>query len=312
MIHFIAMSSNITQELEGKISELIKEEKWRDAYQLCNRILSVDPENSKVIHWRSLIEEEVEKHNRALIASEIYELQKLKKQGQYQEYFEKISRYQPYIPHFPDLTKTILEAKSLYEKYLQDSQKNFLKQRFAEIDQTFLINRQEALKQVQEILTANINNPDVLTYYQKFRSTYIKEELKAKNAFIESEKFEEILLFLFQLYQLDNKNPQVNKLLKKVNKKYERFKVEQRKDFIFKLTEEVDTLMLKRKYFEALKIADKILEIDPTHQLALKLKKKAEFNLIKATDKKIADQIFSNHSKFRQEMKFDRQGYIKI
>lgn len=303
---------SIVNELQNQIELLIQTEQWQKAYQLCNEILNADPENRKIIKLQKQILDVINQRNRAIIKKEIQELEKLKKSGDYQNYFEQISRYQTYIKDLPELADKILEARTLYLNLLQNLQTEQIENKKKEILQLFETNRLEAIKKAQYLVNSKVANSEIQHFYQQLRQDYVNAELKDKKKYFEGDRFEDILLTLFQLNQFDPKNSKVINLTKKIQKRYQHHKIEQRQDFIYKLLEELNTLMQTKQYLEALKIADKILEIDQTNRVAIKVRSKAEKGLIRNTDRKIADQIEANFLISKKEYHKNPAGYVKI
>lgn len=303
---------SIVNELQNQIELLIQTEQWQKAYQLCNEILTADPENRKILKLQKQILDVINQRNRGIIKKEIQELEKLKKSGDYQSYFEQISRYQTYIKDLPELADKILEARNLYLNLLQNLQTEQIENKKKEILQLFEVNRLEAIKKAQYLVNSKVANSEIQHFYQQLRQDYVNAELKDKKKYFEGDRFEDILLTLFQLNQFDPKNSKVINLTKKIQKRYQHHKIEQRQDFIYKLLEELNTLMQTKQYLEALKIAEKILEIDQNNKIAIKVHSKAEKGLIRNTDRKIADQIEANFLVSKKEYRKNPAGFVKI
>lgn len=288
------------KELEKEVKQLIIEENWPKAYKICNQILELDYENSTFIKLKNRIEKEVKSSNKKLITKELRKLENLLHQENYEEYLKKIAPLQSYANDFPEIETQIIKAKKALEKQYQNRQKeafqeieNEINQKKENLDFQTTIQKLELLQRINY----DVNRVNILL--KKVKTIWINKQLKENQGLINSQKYEDIIIFLLKLKRVDTENPHVNNLILKTKNSYQDFKIESKKDFIFKTTEEIKTLIIKKSYDKAIELSERVLFIDSKNSVVNSLYKKAVKLARKNSERIIYQQILENSNKLK-------------
>lgn len=302
---------NNLQEYQKEVEKLIAEENLPKAYEICNRILSYDPENSTFIRLKTKIEKLVLTINRKAIARELHEIEHYLKEKQYAEYLKAIAPLQSYVTQYPEIGQKILAAKKLLDQEYRQKRETAYRQLLMEIKSSPQ-DYQSIIKKLEIFKKLKIHPREVSELIKKIHKKHVSSEIEKNRALINSSKYEDILIFLLKMNKFDPGNTEVDRLIKKVNRTYREFKIESKKDFIFKTSEEMKTLYLAKKYDYCLELARRILDIDSKNRLALHYLTKAGIKSNQETERKIVTDIFSYYRNFRSSKAYQEKNYIKI
>lgn len=305
------MSNLKNYQLE--VEKLIAEENWSRAYEICNKILGYDPENTTFIKFKRNIEKTVSQINSDAIKQQFKDLEHLIKEKKYAEYLKEVSPLQTYVTQFPEIGIKILKVKKLLDNEYHEKRETAYQELVKEIqnnkgkmDYLDIINKLETFAKL------GIHQHDVENWIHKVKNQYINSEIQKRSGLIKSQKFEDILVFLLTLKKIDKKNQQILNLIKSVNVAYKDFNIENKKDYIFKTLEEMKTLYLTKKYDFCAELASRVLQIDENNQLAQSYLKKSKIKSNTISEKKIIKSIFQYYSDFPNTRVFQNKDYIKI
>lgn len=298
------------KELEKEVKQLIIEENWPKAYKICNQILELDNENSTFIKLKNRIEKEVKNSNKKLIIKELKKLENLLDQENYEEYLKQIAPLQSYASDFPEIERQIIKAKKALEKQYQDRQKNAFQEIENEINQKKEdLDFQTIIQKLELLQRINYDTKRVDLLLKKVKTIWINKQLKENQGLINSQKYEDIIIFLLKLKRVDDQNSRINNLIQKTKNSYQDFKIESKKDFIFKTTEEIKTLIIKKSYDKAIELSERVLFIDSKNPVVNNLYKKAIKLARKNSEKIIYQQILENSNNLKN-LKFNE--YISV
>ncbi len=301
------------KEFENQVKADIAAENWAAAYKICNQILGYDPENATFLKLRNQIEHEVKLINQRSIHAELAKLEELLKTHQYEEYLRKIAPLQTYVGDFPEIGTKILQAKKLLDQEFQARKDQALADISKEIkEQGDNLDIPLTLQKLDQLYKLNINQELVLNLQKKVKKTWINLQIKRNQGLLNSQKYEDMIIFLLKLKKIEPGNPQVLSLIKKVKNQYQLQKIENKKDFIFKTIEEIKTLFITQKYDKSMELAERVLYIDPKNILANKYLKKARIKADKQSQSFISSQIQKNYLKFPTTKPFLEGNYVKI
>jgi hypothetical protein len=298
---------------ENQIKLLINQEEWQKAYQLCNEILRVTPDNPRFIKLRDKIELAVREINRKSIKSELKSLESLLANQQYELYLEKIGPLQAYIQDFPEIKSLILKATSLLNKQYQQNKIDFLNGQIQQV-QSLVQEKKfpDAVLLLEQLDKATKTDPKIKNLLTETKNQWIDSLINENQTLIESSKFEDIILLLLKIEKINPEYLKIKNLIQTVKKRYKDHKIENKKDFIFKTLEEVNVLIIKKKYDKAHELNKKILNIDPDNTAALQYRKFLLKKIHKLTDKELTQHIFAYYQTNKQLYHQSPQNYLKI
>jgi hypothetical protein len=289
------------------------QEKWLEAHRACLEILRFDPENIKIIRLKNRIEGVVKKINQKAVKSDLARLQPLWKEKKFDELLNQLNKLEPYTADYPALSKIIVKAQLLYKKEVAQQQEEYVKNELNNIKQLASVKKYpDAVKLAEKLRTIAMNEAELKRILKDLRTKWLDFEIEKNKGLLESQKYEDILLFYQGLYGIDGKSPKVKKLIEKAKNNYQIYKIQQKQDLMYKGLEKIKTLIQLKKYGAAADIAEEILDIDPSNKQAkeyfLKAKKKAE----KKLDSELQEQLKKSNKLIRDEYKKDKKAFIKI
>lgn len=298
------------KDFEEQVQTLIKEEKWADAYKVCNKILSYDSENIKFIKLRKQIENEVANINQKAISEELAKIEYLIKEGKYAEYLKAIAPLQTFANNYPEIGKKILKAKKLLDAQYEKKRNDVFNEVAGEIKNK--ADFSTILPKLNTLYKLGIKQSEIKKLESKAISDYIDKQIKENQGLIKSQKFEDIIIFLLKLKKLDNKNAKVLSLINSTKKNYKSYKIESKKDYIFKTIEEIKTLYIRKKYDLCIVLCERLLDLDENSEIAKKYKEKATKKANKASDRKILENIFRDYKNFKNTKHYKQKNFIRI
>ncbi len=303
----------MVKEIYEEVYDLMKQENWLEAHRVCLRILRSDPENFKVIHLKNKIEKVVKKMNKKIIQNDIRELKPLWKEKKYREILEKLKALAPYSNDFPQIAKLLLKARSKYEKEIRAKNEQYFKGQNAISNQQFYAGKfAESLATIEKLRELESHGKEIEKSKNRICKAWVDSELDKNNKLLESEKYEEILSFCQQLLHIDSKSQKVIKLIDKTKKQYQSFKIDERRDFIYKSLEQIRILYQLKKYQKVVDATAEILAIDPRNKEANSFHQKSLAKLTHITNNEIVTQMLNAKKQLKEEYKADKKNVAKI
>jgi tetratricopeptide (TPR) repeat protein len=308
------MMANLSvNDFEEELKKYLENEEWAKAYKICLEILRVNPENIKFIKYKNQIEDEVKKINIKAIKLELKKIEPLLIAKKYEEYLTALHPLQSYYGDYPELAQIVVNAKKLYEEEVENKQKQFITEQISKIQNVFNHGDYEiALASAEYLVTNNKSVKEISKFYEELKNSLIDIKLNSNQQLLNSAKYEDIIIFLTKLKRLNPKSKKVDKLIEKTKKIYQKYRLENRKDYIYKTIEEIKTLYLKRKYDNAKELLERIIEIDPNNPAIKQLNKKCVQKIIKNMNKTIREQILNNYEHYKIDKILNKESYIKI
>lgn len=305
----MASINDIFQKQFALIDELISENNYKDAYKVCLEILQMDPYNSKTKQYKKRIEDLVEETNKKVIDGE---MEKMKSDLEAGHALEVISRAEYLLritPNNKNLTKFLVKAQGKY----RDSQKTGKKQKIADYEKHIndLIQKNfldEAVNFTNSLVAENIRNEEIIAFCRAMREKIINAKLVSRQDLMKSDKYEEVLNFLYSLKRIEQSSKKVEKLIKEFSEKLYRKQIEEKRDFILKAEQDIKFLYQMAKYEECAKAAKELLHIDEKNSYAKSIIPRAEKNFDKKTRKELEDQMELTKIKNKE----GGEGCIKI
>ncbi len=307
------MPNNTLKDFENKIKQLILLKDYSQAFKLSQEILRYDPNNVTIIKLQNKIEKKVKKRNSKIIEKEIQKLKPLYNAGQYEQYLKGLSALQSYLKDYPKLKILILDATNKLNQSYKTKRNDYIEQQIQTVNA--LIEEEkyiEALNICTQLLQFNIKINKLNHLISSIKHQYINSEFEKNHALLQTNKYEDINLFYQNLKKIDPQNNKINTLIER-NKKEEHLNdLDNKKDFIYKILEEIKILNIKKKYDDALKLTMRILTIDPDNKLFQNYRSKF-FNKINHEAKiSIIQEIKKSFNNLSIKYKENSENFIKI
>ncbi len=305
-------STNLSEAYQ-KIKELMAEEKWSDAHRACLEILHFDPENIKIIHIKNKIEKIVKKINKKAVKDDIKKLHPLFAQHKYREYLLNLKQLEPYLPDYPPLEKIILRATKKYEEELHGEQEITYQSENKRIAGLLKESKyQEAVLSAEKLRVMGIREEELKKLLADARAQWINNEIENNKTLLGGKKFEDMLLFYQRLLKIDPDSERVKNLIEQTKKVYQAYRIDEKKEFIYKSLEQIRTLHQLKKYEKASEACAEVLEVDPKNQSALNFQMQSQKKAQNLIDDEVITQMLNNQKKLKQEYISDPKSFDRF
>jgi uncharacterized protein YxjI len=251
--------------------------------------------------------------NKRAISNELLRLENYIKEKNFEQYLREIAPLQTYVTDFPEIADKIVRAKKLLDKQYQEKRDKAFQEIADEIKlKGNNVDYETTLQKLENLYKLDIHQGDVLALEKKVKKSYIKQQIELNKGLIESNRFEDIIIFLLKLKKLDSTNQQVNSLIDRIKNIYQRYKIENKQDFIFKTVEEIKTLYITKKYELCMELCERVIEIDPANSSANKFYQSASYRANSESIKKIDQDILYDYREFPKSAFYKNKEYIRI
>ncbi len=306
-------SKTVLKDAIKTIKQLIAEEKWQDAHRACIEILRFDPDNIKIIRLKNVVEKNVKKINIKAIKDDLKKMEPLWEQHKYEELLEHLKDLEPYISDYPPLKKYIQKAQDAYRKSIEKEQKAYVEQELEQIKKLIQQKKyQEAIRNAEMLRIQKFNEKEVKDWIKKIRETWIENDLQEHQTLLNSEKYEDIQIFLQKLRKIDPSNQKLQKLIDEAKKKAKKHQIEQKRDFIFIGLEKTRTMIQLKKFSKAVEAAREILNIDPANVQAKRLYQKALSKENRQINKDVVSLMKRNNKQIKKQHKENKKNFVRL
>lgn len=291
---------DIFDQYIGQAELLLQEGKLKDAYMLCQKVLDADPENSAAQAMREKVADAAQSYNQKSIDEKIKSLEPLWKDGEYAEIIKSLTELSRYAPHYAPLEQALVDAQDLYRRQLATQEKNTAINYKEQLQALFAGNKVDEM--IPLMVTKNreaLTNPEIAEINSFYRDKIIEQKINEHQALFISEKYDDIVNYLYQLQQIDRQNDRIKALLLKHRKNLLVSQVSNKQEFTIRATENMNTLYQIGKYEKAQQVAEEILHFDPRDKLAKAMAIKAKAKYAKQLQDETENQIATSY----QEMK---------
>jgi len=307
----------ITQETFNatlqQIKEMIDQGQWLDAHRSCIEVLRFDPENIKVIRLKNKIEKKVRKINIEAIKSDMKQLMPLWKAKNYPALMENIRLLAPYIDEYKPLKKFALAVEKEYQNFvLAEQEKNYHQDIGTIKDLIGKKQFQEGIRLAEKLRIQKMHLPEVYKLISDLRKKWVDYEIECKRALLNTDKWEDIILFYQGLLRIDGKSAKIKNLIEKAKKHSQMKRIEEKRDYIYSGLEKIKTLFQLKKYESAMIAANEIIMVDPENKKAGEYADKAKIKVARLIDKELIQQMKSSIKKNKQDYRLDKKNYIKL
>lgn len=295
------------------IKQFMKDDKWLEAHRACLEVLRFDPENFKIIHLKNRIEKQVKKINRKAIKSDIEKLKPLWNEHKFNELLANLKQLEPYIHDYPALKPLILKATRKYGEQLKSEMEATYRTESKTVDDLMGQNKfQEALQLAEKLRIMGIHSSELKKRISGIRARWIEYELETNRILFSGTKYEDALLMYQKILKIDPGSAKVKNAIEQTKKAYAAFKIEEKKEFIYKGLENIRTLYQLKKYEKAYEACSEILDIDPQNKNALSFQKKAGNKTQKLISSEVIAQMVSNQKNLKTEYKADKKSFVRL
>lgn len=306
-------SQIVLSEALQRIKNLMSQEKWLDAHRACLEILRFDPENLKIIRLKNKVERQVKKVNIKAIKEDLKSIQPLWKERKYDELLEHLKELEPYRNEYKPLNEFIKKVQKAYIGKVGEQRKEYYGSELKRIDQLIKDQKyQEAIRSAQKLRIAKSSDNELKRKIKHIKDAWIDYELKSNDQLLKSEKYEDALMKIQEIKKIDPKSQKIEGLMSTIKKKYQRYKIMEKRDFIYKGLEKTGTLLQLKKYGKAMQAAQEVLDIDPENKKAQYMFVKAKRKFAKSTDSELRKQMKKSHKTMKEMYKKDKSKYTRI
>lgn len=306
------MNVTLNQEIH-RIKELVSNQRLKEAYTACNKLLLNFPESGKAHKLQKRIEKIVFKQNVASVKKDLKKIKPLWGQHKYGELVKNLQALQRYVPGYAPVEKQLFQAKKLYNKYHKKEQKDALKQYIKTIGEKMQKEEyEEAITFSKQVLHKIPDNEQAAFLLNKAKRLFVKKKINDNKHFLEGNDFEKIQKFLHGLLEFNPNSNQVNEMLKKARKREKLTLEMDKKEFAFKSYENIMVLYKKKKYDKVVEALHELLAVEPDNLKYLELLSKAKKKFSKQLNREVISKIFNLQEKYKTNRKNHPKEFVRI
>ncbi len=300
------------EQLEQNIQSLISEKKFKQAYEMCIKILDKIPGEARFLKIKTRIEEAVEEENGKIIEKTIEDIKPLWNEKKYAEILKKLEPLLQVSKNNGKLNNLILEAQGKYETQIQELKKEFEKNQRARLTKIFDEHPERMIDELYFLETNNSTDEVTKKLVTEFRDKLIEKKIKDKKDLIESDKFDVIYNYIEELKKIDDKNPRIKELDEKTRRRQNETQMENKGEFVYKGENYLSTLMKINKYAEAIKVAEEILQSDPNNGEVKGILEEAKSKFYDQSRDETIDMLTKNNSTDKIEYNKNKENFTSI
>lgn len=299
-------------QLEQNIISLLSEKKFKQAYEMCIKVLDKIPGEPRFIKMKAKIEEAVEEENDKVIEKTIEEVKPLLNEQKYEIVLKKLESLLKVSKNNSKLNNLIIETQEKYKRQIEELKKGFEKNQRARLTKIFEESPERMIDELYFLETNNSSDEVTKKLVAEFRDKLIEKKIKDKKELIDSDKFDVIYNFIEELKKIDDKNPRIKELDEKTRRRQNETQMENKGEFLYKGENYLSTLMKMNKYSEAIKVAEEILQTDPNNGEAKETLKEAKSKFYDQSRDGTVDLIIKNQSSEKVDYEKDKDNFISI
>lgn len=307
------MSSEIFfDQVEQNIVALINEKKLRLAHDKCLSWIQKFPDEKRFERLKERIEKEVENENRDYVKIEIEKNEELIDKEEYAKAIENLQNLLKLTEDTSKIERLIIKAQEKYQKKAKKVQEEFEKQQRERLDRMFEENPDMLIPQLFMMERENPGNKLVLGLTSEYRSRIIRKKIKDKSELLKSEKYNDINHFIEDLKKIDKDDPQIEEVVRQIKIRQHEKQVDQQREHIYESEKQLVTLMQLKKYSKAIRVAEEILNMEPSNKEVAGVLKKAQSEFFKQTKEETVKKMEENAPKLKSEYESDKDSFVRI
>jgi len=304
--------SPYSTQIESNILSLLNGGNFAAAYTKVNDLISLYPDNEKLFELKREIERRVEIQNRAVIEQKLAAIKPLWDKPDYAEILRELKAILDFAPNHEKVKKLYLKAQNEYRAQVEKLQKKFEKEKASLFDDLLKSDPERLLDELNILEQGNPGNPKVHQFIKKYRRAIIIKKIADKHELLNSDKFREIKEFLDILKKIDRNCPEIAEVESHVKIHTRSEHLEEKKEYIYKGKEYLDTLLKLKKYDKAIHVAEEILELDPGNGFAAAALKTARHKFFHENQGNAIDQIAKNAPLIQAEYSSTPSNFLRI
>lgn len=296
-----------------EIEDLIAQNKLKEAYDICNKVLLNFPESYRLIRLQKKIEKIVFKQNLVQVKEDLKKLKPLWKEKKYDELVKQLTKLQKFVPGYPGVEKELQKAQKLQFKNKQHIQKDALAQYMATAeDHIKKHNYSAAITTLKRVVLKLPDYELALKMLSQAKESYIADEIKNNDYILKGNDFDKIAAFIKNLKNINPESKQIDDLIKNLSKKEEMAKKFAKMDYQYKSFEDIQILYQKRKYESTIKALKEYLKFDKGNLKVLTLLNKARKKFDKQLSKEVFDKMKNLQKKFKKQKHEMPKEFIRL
>lgn len=252
-------------QLEQNVQSLLSEKKFKQAYEMCVKVLDKMPGEPEFMKLKKRVEDAVEEENDKVVKKTMSDLKPLWGEKKYAEILKKLEPLLQVSKNNSKLNNLIIEAQEKYRDQIEELKKGFEKNQRARLTKIFEESPERMIDELYFLETNNTGDEVTKRIVTEFRDKLIEKKIKDKKDLIESDKFDVIYRFIEELQKIDDKNQRIKELDEKTRNRQHSTQLENKGEFVYKGENYLSTLMKINKYAEAIRVAEEILQTDPNN-----------------------------------------------
>jgi len=296
-----------------QIKALILQDKLKEAYDICYKLLLNFPESYRLNKLQGKIEKLVFKENLKKVKEDMKAIKPLWKEEKYDEIIKKLTELQKFVPGYTGVTKEIEKAQKLQLKNKKHMQKNVLTQYMGQAEE-HMKNKSyaAAITTLKRIVMKLPDYEPASQLLKEAKELRITQEIKDNEFLLKGKEFDKIAEFVKHLKSINPESKQIQSLIKKLSKKEEMARKFEKMDFEYKSFEEIQILYQKKKYEAAIKALEEYVKVDKENFKALELLDKARKNFDKQLSKELFPRMKELQNKFKKQKKEMPKEFIRL
>lgn len=295
------------------INDHLKQNRLSEAINLSSKILQQDPENTTITRLFNKAQKLLEQQNTRIVDQKITTIKPLIAKSLFKEALKQLQELLNYTPNHQKLHSLIQEVQAQYHQQQQNLATDFIQQTLSQL-QIAIQNNDDTQFFSQEALVHKFleNAPSLRAKLIDLRHQLIDQKLQAKEEFLNSDKFEQILEFITELQKIEPEYQNLKELQTAIKNRYLLQKENQEKEYIFQGNENIKTLYQKEKYDKAITAAKEILAFDKGNKQAKNLLQKSINKQNKEMNTEVASKIKQNFPDLQKKQQADQKQFITL
>ena len=299
-------------QLKQRIRLLMSEKKFKEAFESAQELVTKHPDDKEFLALIQEVKEGAAKENNKLVEQKIKEVKPLIKENKYSEALVILKKLFSIAPNNPTLIKFYSKTQAQYQDYSKEIAEKFKVEKRASYDKLLAEDEDKLLFELFNLEKNSSGNQNVLSLTKEYRDKIIKKKLELKKDLIYTDKFDDIQNLISQLQKIDPTNPEVVELEKTINFRLHGSQIDNKKEFVYRSSKYLVTLMQLKKYEEAIKVALEILDVNHKDELVLKILEKAENKFFTQSRKLAIESVKSKQAALKADYEKNKETFVKI
>lgn len=299
-------------QLEQNIQSLLSEKKFKQAYEMCVKVLDKIPGEPRFLKIKTKIESAVEEENGKIIEKTIEDIKPLLSEKKYEVALKKLEPLLQVSKNNNRLNNLIVETQQKYQEQIEELKRDFEKNQRARLTKILEQSPERMIDELYFLETNNSGDEVTKKLVTEFRDKLIERKIKDKKELVDSDKFDIIYNFIQELKKIDDKNPRIKELDDVTKRRQNETQMENKGEFVYKGENYLSTLMKINKYSEAIQVAEEILKTDPNNGEVKGILEEAKSKFFEQSRDEVADIIAKDKTSEKAEYDKNKENFTAI